>query len=227
MAIMEHVKELALKLLYSCGCTEETYEGVPVDNILADLNIGYPDGYEGIGNQELAEAIYAISTTDRGWAKMRKLEIEGNAAHYGYTDLYDGIRSVLEGALTSGEPFDSGWLSSKKEIGSWNMQRNLRNGEIVVSVHSEMDEGRDLVYDALPEGVEFTDAEYEQAQDLFSELWGTSETESSETVPGDSTLDDILKVVNRLADGNDGYLHDQFETMKGVVSDIIALRGTV
>lgn len=225
--MMDHVKELARKLLYSCGCTEETYEGVPVDTILADLNGGYPDGYEGIGNQELAEAIYAISTTDRGWAPMRKLEIEGDAAHCGYTDLYDHVQTVLEEALTSGEPFDSGWLSSKKEIGSWNMQRKLRNGKIVVSVHSEMDEGRDLVYVALPEGVEFTDEEYEQAQDLFSELWGTSEAKSSETVPGNSTLDDILKVVNRLANWNSAFLHDNFETMKGVVSNIIATRDSV
>jgi hypothetical protein len=40
----------------------------------------------------------------------------GDGAHCGISDLYKNYEQVLVAALASGQPFDTGWFSSKKEI---------------------------------------------------------------------------------------------------------------
>ena len=51
---------------------------------------------------------------------MKKLKSfqQGNGAHCGLSDWYDDNEAELRAALDAGQPFDTGWYSSKKEIAS-------------------------------------------------------------------------------------------------------------
>ena len=51
---------------------------------------------------------------------MKKLKSfqQGNGAHCGLSDWYDDGEAELRAALDAGQPFDTGWYSSKKEIAS-------------------------------------------------------------------------------------------------------------
>lgn len=116
---------------------------------------------------------------------------------WGVTDdrfcLYDkGV--ALEEALKSGEEFDTGWHGFKKELEDMRVKRT--NSAIIVSVHAEMDEGEDLVFDCLNE------EEYEKVTDeklnsilegLAMEMEFCECAEDSISLPLTATVDDILK----------------------------------
>ena len=217
----DHIKNLARDLLAAHECDETTYTGMPVDLILGDLNLTYPDGYKGISNKEMAEAIYAISTTDRGWEKKEEYRVEGYGAKWGLTDLYDDVRQNLESLVDSGKPFWAGYVMPSKDLGAWWMERELTNGSIMVHAAREMDEGGDLVYDALPEGAVLDYDDVDEILTMFYECDGVCSVEDSVEVPGNSKLEDILIHVDAMADLLDCRLKESFETMKGIVADYV------
>lgn len=220
-------KEKAMEILLNAGCTVETYQGEPVDLILKDLKMGFPDGIEGgFAYEEIADAIFAISSTDRGWKKQILFEIDGDAAHYDVTELYEGVKEPLRKLVESGEPFKTCWLNSKHELQGWQCERTLAGGEITVRVHEEMDEGTELVYDAMPEDVELTDAQMEEILDAWIlGCDGRSETCETRVVSGESSLDDILETVSELAHETNETLKELYELMKGTVLDYLDLKG--
>lgn len=67
---------------------------------------------------------------------MKQLEAfkSGDGAHCGLTDWYPKKEEALEQALKSGEPFDTGWYASKKEIASARIYRASKDKEVRVEV---------------------------------------------------------------------------------------------
>lgn len=217
-------KDMAMNILKDTGCDAESYQGVALDIIISDLKTAFPDGIKyGFSYKEIAEAIYAISTTDRGWKEPIQYEIDGPyASHYGATDLYESIEKDLRKLVACGEPFKTCSLNSQKELYGWRMERTLAGGPISVTVNQWMDEGQDLVYDALPDDVELSDDQIDEILDawIFG-CDGASETSETAVVPGDSSLDDILKKVTELLGETDSRLNEWFELMKGTVQEYL------
>ncbi|ABM96936.1 hypothetical protein [Methylibium petroleiphilum] len=68
-----------------------------------------------------------------------------DAAKWGVSDFYDDNAEALRCAIATGNPFDTGWYSVKKEIQSARVSRARRNGPITIEVSASMDEARDLL----------------------------------------------------------------------------------
>ena len=69
---------------------------------------------------------------------MRTIEAfaHGDGAHCGLTDWYSEKEAALKAALESGQPFDTGWYASKKEIASariWTLDGLVLMVEVSVS----------------------------------------------------------------------------------------------
>jgi hypothetical protein len=220
------MEEYTKNLLKECNCTNESYTGIPVETIESDLrlyckqeNTTFPYPIS-----DMANYIYKISTTDRGWYPKIEVEIDGDASHCGYTDLYPNVEENLKDVINSGMPFKfSG--SSKKEIGGFMLSRELKNGEIKVTAFQAMDEGYDLVSDSLPEEIELklSEEEFDMLSGAVLELWAEgdecgSETEESEIISGDSTLEQILEKVDELQDICSDRLQESFEAVKNLTN---------
>lgn len=213
---------------------EETYEGLSKDVIEKDLRAAFEDGIEGFFYEETAQDIYDLSTTERGWKKPIEYTPLGDAAHWGLTDLYPEVRAKLEELVRSGEPFRTGRLDSKKAICGFALFRKLTNGPLEVSVWAAMDEGADLVNDAVPNGASYdflTDADIDAILDEVDKEWWqlgySSETERSEVVSGDTGLDEILKKAEELLEDADAQLEEAFEDVKARVRDAIVKNGGI
>lgn len=63
----------------------------------------------------------------------------GDGAHCGLTDWYEDKEAALKAALESGQPFDTGWYSSKKEIASARISSDGQLVFIQVSVSDDFD----------------------------------------------------------------------------------------
>jgi len=220
---VSNAKEMAFRILRDADCDETSYQGVGFDTILGDLNEEFPDGIPGFSNEEIAAAIYEISTTDHGWKEPVRFEVKGTyASHWGVTDLYESVLTELSKLVESRDPFIANDLASKKELISWSIGRELVNGPISIAVKQWMDEGSALVDDALPEGEELSEEQIEEILDLYTMGAGLGfETEESMELPGESTMEDILSSVSQLADETDKTLTEWYETMKSIVQDFL------
>lgn len=228
----ERIREKSLQILRNAGCNEETYEGLSKDLIEKDLRAAFEDGIEGFSYEEIAQDIYDLSTTERGWKEPLEYTPLGDAAHWGLTDLYPEVRAKLEELIKSGEPFRTGGLNSKKEICGFTLFRKLTNGPIEVSVWASMDEDADLVADAIPNGAScdfLTDEDIDSILDAMDEEWWqmgySSEAECSEAVPGDTGLDEILKKAEALFEDADAQLEEAFADVKERVREAIIKNG--
>ena len=203
---------MALKILKDCGCTVETYQGEDVNVILKDLQTGFPDGIDGgFTYKEIAKAIYEISTTDRGYKKPIVFDPQGrDASHCGATDLYDWVEEALRKLVDSKEPFETLALNSKKELLCWQMSRTLVNGDITVTAHCWMDEGVDLVEDAMPEDTTLT---YEQMEEVL-DFWNffTDDNQEINQYIYSLTDDELIYLINNFSYSKGEFIY--FEKFK-------------
>ena len=228
----ERIREKSLQILRNAGCDEESYEGFSKDVIEKDLRTAFEDGIDGFSYEEIAEDIYSLSNTERGWKEPVEYTPPGDAAHCGISDLYPDVRKKLEEIIESGVPFKTGGLNSKKEICGFTLFRKLINGPINITVWAAMDEDADLVSDAIPNSVppdfltyEDIDAIVRAMDDEWWQIGYASEAECSDTVPGDTNLDGILEKVSELLENADAQLTEAFEDVKSRVRNVIIEKG--
>lgn len=70
-------------------------------------------------------------------------KLHGDGAHHGISDLYPTHQKLVERALKSGKPFDTGWYGSKKEIASGRIYSDGKTVTCEASVSDDFDtEGR-------------------------------------------------------------------------------------
>ena len=228
----ERIREKSLQILRDAGCSEEAYEELSKDLIEKDLMAAFEDGIDGFSYEEIAQDIYDLSTAERGWKEPLEYTPPGDAAHWGLTDLYPEVRAKLEELVRNGEPFRTGGLDSKKAICGFSLFRKLTNGPIEIFVWAAIDEGADLVADAIPNGASYdflTDEDIDSILDAMDEEWWqlgySSETERSEAVPGDTGLDEILKKAEELLEDADAQLEEAFGDVKERVREAIIKNG--
>lgn len=223
----EIAKKEALQILKVHDVAYKDYEGIPASVILEDLQAAYPDVFPySSSKEEIADEIYRICTTERGWMPQEVIDFDGDASRYGLTDLRSDVAEKLVQILKGKKPFRTGWMTSRKELSGWMMSRRLYDGDVTVCVSTEMDEYEDLVYDATPDGEDLSEEEIALALDLFANEWECCYSCKSEAVlPGNGiTLEAVLTAVQTLGDSNDTVLANSFAIMQGFVADILQMR---
>ena len=149
----------------------------------------------------------------------------GDICHWGFSELYANAEAKLRELLASGKDFDTGFGGSKKEIMSARFY--ARGDTIKVTVVQEMDDLPDLVYDAVPDGI---DAEEELLDEIADSLEppfysiSTSAKESKE-LPRSSSYEDVLNAAVELTEKTASQLEADFKTVKRVVRERLILEG--
>lgn len=227
------LRRASLDILHESGCSEETYEGVQQERIKKDLidaknrSDAVKKGLERFFLKEIAEDIYSLSTTERGWETPvtydEYTEINSNPDIYGIAGTRKDAYIELEKLVKSGKPFVTSWLWNEENECSFKLYRKLRNGVITVSVSMRMDEGADLVSDAIPNSVPYDIFSEQETEDITNEFlldYRDTSYEASEecTVAGDTGLKEILEKVSELCDVCNASLDESFEIMKQIVA---------
>jgi hypothetical protein len=110
----------------------------------------------------------------KGCEKMYEFNYKGmDGCKWGVSDWYENFEDEMVRAIESNEPFDTGWVGCKKEIESFRVTRN-EDGDAYVEVWEGMDEGQDLVYDAIWSvfGSEYdSDVSEEDMDEILEMLW--------------------------------------------------------
>jgi len=132
---------------------------------------------------------------------------------WGLDDWYDGVEEQLRAALASGQPFDTGWHGWRKTEYSMQIQRSMDG--VTVAVHNCMDsalEEWDLSYDFLTfeECERLTDEMINQIRDYLYMGDFVEEITESETLPEDTTLEEIMQKAGELIDFCDNVLRESF-----------------
>ena len=149
-----------------------------------------------------------------------------DASKWGLTDLYPESEKLLREAIDSGEDFDTGGWSCRKECRSARYTR--KNGKLTVRVCCDMDdlnEG-DLVYDAVyriyHEEREVTDEQMEEILDLtwfydLSDGVSVSGTISKNKVSFDTAMQTTAYLENKAEKQLDQY----FDRLCAIVREVM------
>lgn len=129
--------------------------------------------------------------------------IGGDGSHCGISDLYPERQKLVEAALASGLPFDTGWYASKKEICSG---RIYSDGKTVVCEVSVSDD-----FDAQGRGEAIATPEENDAPVTFADVV--------------RALDDALDRASDDKRDNEPYAGFSVFTSKGWVETLILPKG--
>lgn len=141
----------------------------------------------------------------------------GDCGHCGlYNDvdcLYKDFADDLRIAISSGEPFDTGWHGFKKELESMKVTRKSKNDDIIVEVSAYMDsayEDAALIYDCLTneESKNLTDSMIEEIRNELDFTDFREETEEMEFISPESSLEDVIKTASDLIRYCNNELHE-------------------
>lgn len=227
------LRETSIKILTDAGCDEKTYRGIKQDVILADLYAAF-DGQTrelfGWSEDVLAADIFALSTTEPGWEEPAHYDVPGMyGSHWGVSDLYPEVERNLSALIANGHAFETGPIASKKELVSWSVRRELRNGPIHIFLDAWMDDPEDLIYDAVAElcakkeisaPLEFAREIEQSILDAFGECC-TTEVHVQAAADGEDGLSQILSVVSELYTKATDQLEEYFQCMVAIVKDHI------
>lgn len=166
--------------------------------------------------------------------------LHGDGAHCGITDFYDEHAKSVKEAVRSGMAFDTGWYSTKKEIQSGRIRRQVKNGPISVEVSVEMDEDADLVDTAMwraaggnayagsgTDALDNLGLDEEAADALIERLADETTGQSSESnfrlLHWKSGYDRICQALNELVAECDNTLESVFEGVVEMCKQEIAM----
>lgn len=143
----------------------------------------------------------------------------GDTSKWGLTDFYDEEEARLIELLNSGENFEV-YGSSRKEIASFSLKK--RDEGIICTAFASMDEGWDLINDALwevaPEHIDQPDSFYEEIMECLDDDWEfSSEASEAITIPRDSDIEKVKEAIDEAWQFADDALKDSYETVKALV----------
>lgn len=214
--------DYALYLLKKHGCKEDCYYDTPIETVIEDLKAAYPYGMP-FFYREVAEELIKIGNAIPHFPKETVALCEGDATKYGLTDLYPEAEGKLRELLNSGKPFRTEWTSSTKEFVGFQI---ISNGatEVIVSAQDDgIDEGIELVLDAISDlkiedGI-FSEEEMEEMYDLAVADFGYSfgSAECMETLPYPATYEQIMDTLEKLEEQNRESLNEAYGYLKNIV----------
>ena len=149
---------------------------------------------------------------------------------WGVSDWYEDFEEEMIKAIESNEPFDTGHVYCKKEPESFRIARN-EDGDIYIEVCEWMDEGTDLVDDAIwdvfgePQS-EVNDSDVEEVLDILWNDWDfTTETtcDCDFAFEENSTTAEKIQQLKDALDEQIAFTHKDlncsYEFCKGTVED--------
>ena len=169
--------------------------------------------------EQLKDAQARIGHVPKPFPRLEGFPSNAYCAKWGLTDLYPEDEFILRTAITERKSFDTGWVGCKKEIRSF---RIITNGEfMVIYTSAEMDDIEDLIYDATPDGVELTEAQFNEVLDYwYEDTEMETEVGSEITIPV-TTYEDAMKVIAYMEHENDDTLKEWFEIVTTWVKEVI------
>lgn len=222
--------DYALSLLKKYGCKEDCYYNIPLDAVTDNLKQAYPYGMP-FFYREVAEELIKIANAVPHFPKETVELCKGDATRWGLTDLNPEAEQKLRELLNSGKPFRTEWTSSTKEFVGFQISSNGATEVIVAASDDGIDEGTELVEDAIwnlkiDDGF-FTEDEMAEIYDLVFMDGGyeLEVAESSETLPYPATYEQIMDTLKKLGEENRKSLDETYESLKGIVKQFAKAKG--
>ncbi len=142
------------------------------------------------------------------------------ASKWGVTDFYDDAKEQLEKLLASGEDFGATGCVNKEPI---SFTIIARGNKILCTVHKEMDEGYNLIYDAVPDGYELSE---EQAEEVYRDMEMSnvvSYSDNYEELPRNATFEQICETLGDLDCAADASLMSSFQIVEDLVKKTLGI----
>ena len=173
--------------------------------------------------RDVAEELIKIGNAIPHFPKETVALCEGDTTKYGLTDLYPEAEQKLRELLDSGKPFQTEWTSSSKEFCGFQISSNGATEVIVDAFDGEIDEGTELVEDAIwdlkiDDGF-FTEDEMAEMYDLvvMDGGYASEVSKSSETLTYPATYEQIMDTLEKLGEENRKSLDETYECLKETV----------
>ncbi len=222
-------KDVALKILKEEGCELGAYFGVSQKAAEEDLKAYFKQHKNAKFNYtipEIATELINIGVENRPYPEDGKnfedVCPNGDICHWGFDELYPEPEKKLRELLQSKEPFDTGWLGSKKEIMSCRIQSDGK--KIKLSVHQETDEFPDILgYYDIPG----FDTEDEEKMEMYENIWMNGNEFMSEyddfiEIPittYETMLESLDELQSKLSEDIDQRLRDYGKLIGAVFND--------
>ena len=222
--------DYALHLLKKHGCEEDCYYNTPVETVIRDLKQAYPHGMP-FFYREVAEELIKIANAIPHFPKETVALCEGDATRYGLTDLYPEAERKLRELLDSGKPFRTGWTSYTKEFVGFQISSNGATEVIVAASDDGIDEGTELVGDAIDSlGIDYDFFSREEMEEIYNLVvldggYELEVAESSETLLYPATYEQIMDTLEKLGEENRKSLDETYEFLKGTVKQFAEAKG--
>ena len=222
--------DYALHLLQKHGCKEDCYYDTPIDTVIGDLKQAYPYGMP-FFYRDVAEELIKIGNAIPHFPKETVALCEGDATKYGLTDLYPEAEQKLRELLDSGKPFRTRWASCAKESVGFQISSNGVTEVIVDADDDEIDEGIELVDDAIWSlGIDdgfFSIKEMEEIYEIVTEdpQYTFSTANCMDTLPYPATYEQIMDTLEKLGQQNRETLDEAYEFLKEIVKQFAIAKG--
>ena len=145
------------------------------------------------------------------------LEPGCSIGHLSFEDLHPGPKEILQRAIESKIPFDSGWHGTDHGFAYMRVQCN---GEMMkLSVSQAMDDWPSIVSDC-PFGETLTEDEIDKLEILASSMGFITSTSASVEI-GMESFERVMARLTGLSEAVDGVLERNFEMLKHLVKEVV------
>ena len=145
------------------------------------------------------------------------LEPGCSIGHFDFEDLRPGPKEILQRAIESKIPFDSGWHGTDHGFAYMRVQSNGRMMKL--SVSQEMDDWPEVVADC-PGGETLTEDEIDRLEILADHMGFTTSTSISVEI-GWEPFARVMVRLNNMAKSTDALLENNFNMLKNLVNDVL------
>lgn len=145
------------------------------------------------------------------------LELGCSIGHFGFEDLHPRHKEILQRAIESRIPFDTGWHGTDKGFAYMRVQSNGRMMKL--SVSQAMDDWPSIVSDC-PFGETLTEDEIDKLEMLASSMGFITSTSASVEI-GMEPFERVMARLTGLSEAVDGVLERNFEMLKHLVKEVV------
>ena len=137
--------------------------------------------------------------------------------HLGFEDLRPGPKEILQRAIESRIPFDTGWHGTDKGFAYMRVQSNGKSMKL--SVSQEMDDWPEVVTDC-PGGETLTEDEIDRLE-ILADLMGFTTSTSISVEIGWEPFERVMVRLNSMARSTDALLERNFDMLRQLVKEVV------